>query len=459
MSKSRFVIASLIVSIAVLSMIFSVSLINVGYSSAQSPGDWTMFNFDYNNSRYNPTSTITSANVGSMTLKWMYPTPAASTSQPVVSNGVVYFDDWDGNVYAISLSSGTLIWKTNVGGNISDSLTLSNGVLYGGMNPYGPVPMVFALNAATGSTDWKVTITNTNETSVWASPVIYQNLVIIGIAGYGAVEQNASKAGEIVALSTSTGSMVWSFKTGISQYGGAAVWGTVAVDPTLGYIYFGTGNAYTKTAPKGSTSYSYSIICLKALTGTEVWIYTAHKFDADYDFGSSPNLFLIPGHEAVGLGGKDGYYYVLNRETGKLLHKYFLSAGDAGQGITGVPGFEYTTSSTSPEVFVPVNYDCTHKCSAKITALFPGNSTIAWTFDAPGPQIVGSVTVIPGAILFGDTSGNLYALSTSNGAVLFHTLLPSSIGSGITASEGTVLVTIGTPGYTPATTYGLYAYA
>src|SRR3974390_356188 len=112
-----------------------------------------------------------------MTLKWHFATGDTVTSQPIVSNGIVYFDDWDGNIYALTLSTGAMIWSTNVGANMSASLTLSNGVLYGGLNPYGPVPQVFALNAANGALDWKVTITNTNMTSVWASPVIYQNLV------------------------------------------------------------------------------------------------------------------------------------------------------------------------------------------------------------------------------------------------------------------------------------------
>ena len=445
-------------SLTLLTVIYSSETVTFGSNLAPVAGDWTMFNFDNNNSRYNPTSTVTSANVGSMTLKWHFATGDTVTSQPIVSNGVVYFDDWDGNIYALNIATGSAIWKINVGGNMSASLTLSNGVLYGGLNPYGPVPQIFALNAANGALDWKVTITNTNMTSVWASPVIYQNLVIVGIAGYGKVETNSSKAGEVVALSTSSGALVWSYRTTHSKYGGAAVWGTVALDPTLGYIYFGTGNSYTRTTPTGSTSYAYSIICLNALTGAQVWTYTAHKYDHDADFGSSPNLFLIPNHKAVGLGGKDGDYYVLDRVTGKLLHKYLLSSGSQ-QGITGVGGFDYTTSKTAPELFLPVNSGTTAKCCANVVALLPATSTTAWTFRAAGPQIVGSVTVIPGAILFGDTGGNLYALSTTKGAVLFHTVLPSSIGSGITASEGMVLVTVGTPGYSPLTTYGLYAYS
>jgi len=456
MKKNLFLMSVLILSLTIL-MAVPMNAIAVSSFTNPSPGDWTTFNFDYNNSRYNPTSTITSSNVGSLAQVWHFPTASTVTSQPVVASGVVYFDDWDGNVYALTLSTGSKIWSTNMGGNISASLTLANGVLYGGMNPYGPVPMVFALDATTGNLLWKKTITNTNETSVWATPVVYSNLVIVGIAGFGSVEQNTSKGGEIVALNAQTGLMVWSFKTGVSKVGGAAVWGTVALDPTLGYIYFGTGNAYTRTAPN-SSAYSYSLICLNVATGKEVWIYTAYKFKGDDDFGSSPNLFTISGHKAVGLGGKDGDYYVLDRVTGKLLHKFVLSAGVTGQGVTGVAGFIYTTSSTTPEIFVPVNYDTTKTCCARITAILPSTNKIAWRFKTAGPHVVGSVTVIPGAIIFGDTGGNLYALSTSTGALLFHTLLPSSIGSGITASEGYILVTIGTPGYSPLTQYGLYAF-
>jgi outer membrane protein assembly factor BamB len=456
MKKNLLLMSALVLTLTIL-MIMPMSLIAVSSLTNPAPGDWTTFNFDYNNSRYNPTSTITSSNVGSLSQVWHFATASTVTSQPVVANGIVYFGDWDGNVYALTLSTGSEIWSTNLGGNISGSMTLSNGILYGGLNPYGPVPMLFALDASTGSIVWKITVTNTNETSVWATPVIYNNMVIVGIAGYGKIEQNTSKAGEIIAVNAQTGSMIWSFKTGVSKVGGAAVWGTVALDPTLGYIYFGTGNAYTRTSPP-SSAYSYSLICLNAATGKEVWIYTAYRFKGDDDFGSSPNLFTMTGHKAVGLGGKDGDYYVLDRVTGKLLHKFVLSAGTTGQGITGVPGFIYKTSSTTPEIFVPVNYDTTTTCCARITAILPSSDSIAWRFKVAGPHIVGSVTVIPGAIIFGDTGGNLYALSTTKGAVLFHSLLPSSIGSGITVSEGYVLVTIGTPGYSPLTQYGLYAF-
>src|SRR5579862_8070557 len=176
MKKNLLLMSVLVLSLTLL-MAIPMNSIPVTAFTAPKPGDWTSFNFNYNNSRNNPISTITSSNVGSLTQKWHFATASTVTSQPVVANGVVYFDDWDGNVYALTLSTGSKIWSTNVGGNISDSLTLANGLLYGGMNPYGPVPMLFALNATTGSIDWKITVTNTNETSVWASPVVYNNMV------------------------------------------------------------------------------------------------------------------------------------------------------------------------------------------------------------------------------------------------------------------------------------------
>ncbi len=119
-----------------------------------------MFTYDYSDSRYNSLSTITSSNVNSLHQVWKYSTGSVVTSQPIVESGVVYFADWSGNVYAVNIANGALIWKRNMGGAISSTLEVANGLVYGSLSPHGPIPEAFALNAANGAVVWDVTISN-----------------------------------------------------------------------------------------------------------------------------------------------------------------------------------------------------------------------------------------------------------------------------------------------------------
>ena len=200
-----------------------------------------MFNFNYLNSRYNPQSTITSSNVANLKLAWQLLTTSGIASTPIVQNGVVCTSQ-----IGLELSTrrnattGGSIWQTKAGIKISSTLALSNGLVYGSGSPYGPIPTVFALNQNTGKLVWKTKIQNmpaANQLpSIWSSPIVYNGLVIVGIAGSESDEHNAALRGEIVALNANTGALTWNFTTSIGTAGGAGVWGTVGIDTSLNLI-------------------------------------------------------------------------------------------------------------------------------------------------------------------------------------------------------------------------------
>jgi outer membrane protein assembly factor BamB len=111
------------------------------------------------------------------------------------------------------------------------------------------------------------------------------------------------------------------------------------------------------------------------------------------------------------------------------------------------------TGHGNPEVFLAAG--------SEVFALFPTQPTnasaISWKFAATG-KVYGSITSIPGAVVFGDGSGFLYALSSANGNVLLKLNVPGSlrITSGVTAAEGHIFVTAGDPGLNKPG--GLFAY-
>lgn len=46
-----------------------------------------------------------------MRLKWRFEAERDITATPAIYNGVVYFPSWDGYVYAVKASDGSLVWK------------------------------------------------------------------------------------------------------------------------------------------------------------------------------------------------------------------------------------------------------------------------------------------------------------------------------------------------------------
>ena len=345
----------------------------------------------------------------------MIPTQDSVTSTPVVLNGNVYFADWGGNVYSASVSTGHVNWEVNLGNvPITSTLLLANGMVYvgDGAGPPGGLADLFALSQTDGHTIWSTTL-DTSVYAAYASPIIFNGMVYIGVATNGS-ETDTSLVGKIFAVNATTGHVAWSFTTSIGNTGGAGVWGSVAIDPSLDSIYFGTSNAY---GPGTNSLYSYSILSLNAKTGTLNWYYQAYNSlgsGGDLDFGSTPNLFsvVINGvtHAAVGLGAKDGKYYVLDRVTGSLLEKFQIGTGNGEGGIIGLAGFIYL-SQNNPELFIPSYNTVVGGDYGVVKAVTPLDGSLKWPFNTPG-TVQGSVVVVPGAVLFGDASGNVFALST-----------------------------------------------
>ena len=119
-----------------------------------------------------------------------------------------------------------------------------------------------ALDQRTGEIVWRVQAEPWQEgLTITSAPLYYNGLVITGFAG-----AELGVRGRVKAYDADDGSLVWTFFTvpgpgelghdtwpqdnDIWRHGGATVWQTPAVDPTLGLIYFSTGNpGPTSTAP------------------------------------------------------------------------------------------------------------------------------------------------------------------------------------------------------------------
>ena len=106
--------------------------------------------------------------------------------------------------------------------------------------------------------------------------------------------------------------------------GNANVWGMLAGDNELGYVYLPTGtttNDYYGAHRPGDNLFSESIIAVDVETGQRVWHFQAvHHGLWDYDFPTHPNLLDITvdrrAIKALAQVSKQGFIYVFDRVTG-----------------------------------------------------------------------------------------------------------------------------------------------
>jgi outer membrane protein assembly factor BamB len=111
-------------------------------------------------------------------------------SAPIVQEDRVYVGGLDHHVYSIALETGRVNWSTDLGAAISDSPTLTDGMLLSG-NFAGTLT---ALDAKTGRVEWEFQA----EDAIWGSPAVQD-----GVAYFGDV------AGEAHAIEVETGDELW----------------------------------------------------------------------------------------------------------------------------------------------------------------------------------------------------------------------------------------------------------
>ncbi len=443
--------------------------------SGAQQGDWPSFTLNHQDSRYLAESTITSSNVAKLHQSWVIRTKSSITSTPVVLDGNVYFDDWGGWVYSVRVGSGSINWKVRLKDPVSSTPVLANGNVYVGLSPYDGASFppdngnqVVALSQSDGHVLWQTELPSTAK-GVWSSPIVDDGFLFIGLAaGIGQQESIPPfVGGSIWALDATTGRIAWK-RVLNGTAGGGGLWGSVAVSTSLDSIFFGTANSYV---PTGTINDAYSIVSLNLRTGHENWRFRAYPSEAvgnDQDFGATPNVFSISSHGgvrlAVGVGSKDGNYYVVDARTGALIQKVSVTPDGGNIGTSAFRG------TVNPKVFVPtytnaIDIASPANCCGGLVAVNTATGHVQW-YVSVGANVIGDVAAVPNAVLFGDEKGNVYALSSKDGHRLFHDKLPDAIESGVTPAEGHVFVatTRGDPGLgqndssMPLNGLGLYAY-
>ncbi|MDN4056531.1 membrane-bound PQQ-dependent dehydrogenase, glucose/quinate/shikimate family [Massilia sp. YIM B02763] len=114
------------------------------------------------------------------------------------------------------------------------------------------------------------------------------------------------------------------------SFGTPNMWTTAVGDEKLGLVYLPMGNSaadyFSSLRSAEEKKYSSSLVALDVVTGKPRWVYqTVHNDVWDYDLGSQPTLVEFPTANgrlpAIVLPSKTGDVFVLDRLTGKPLHR------------------------------------------------------------------------------------------------------------------------------------------
>jgi quinohemoprotein ethanol dehydrogenase len=418
-------------------------------SSAQQPNaarslDWRLHNLDLAGTRFSPATQINSSNVKSLTPRWLFQhgviDGVSNQTTPIVVAGVMYVTDSRGSVYAVDAADGHLLWSYDVtallgGGSREGYVFRNRGVCYEDGVVYAAAgSFLFALDAKTGKP--VRTFGNNGQASVildvlrmrypdaktaislgyWftTAPQVYNGVLYIGSTR----SESHIPGGHVLAVDAKTGKVLWHFNTvpqdakdqgweiaGPTWVGGerngGGIWETPSIDPELGLLYVAVGNPFgDSTKRAGINLFTNSIVALQLETGKLQWYFQQTHHDVwDYDSGGPPILFdmRVRGQtvKAVAEASKNGYLYILNRETGQPVHP-----------IKETPVPTATTlAGEQPWPTQPIPYKANGQPMSPVSPVFPT--------DIP-PESVGTRKAVPHFTPLG--SNQIFAPGTGGGA-------------------------------------------
>src|ERR1041384_1319209 len=402
----------------------------LGAPSVTTSANWSAYQHDASHSGLSSGSQVSASNASSLSQSWAFQTGDWVTGTPIVADGVVYIGSWDGRMYALRESDGSVVWTFNAGTitvppcddtfGIDATAALSGGKLYFGT---GLAEMI-ALNASNDQAVWRTQLADPNLAyHIYASPQVFDGKVYIGLASHCV---NPCIPRRLVCLDANDGRVLWSFATAPDGSTGGAVWSSAAVDPSRRVIYFGTGNYCT-----GTDTHSSAVIALNADTGALVWRYkTLPQGDPrNLDFGASPVLFEVDGRPMLAIPSKDGNCYALDRGTGELIWRTFISTADSRGGSISSPAAAFGKIFFGATVNV---------ATGEVVALDQRDGRIVWT-AAESKGVIGSAAAAGGAVFMAGSEGSLRSFDASTGAELWSVTKATMLG-GVSISSSSVFV-------------------
>ena len=455
----------------------------------KNPARWLNFSGDYSGQRHSPLKQITPENAHNLAAQWAFQTGVIPRrgfeGTPLVVDGVVYLTGPFNNAWALDARTGRPFWRYQ--------RQLPTDLTYGNISPvnrgFGLLgdqlfmltldAHLVSLNAKTGTVIWDSVLADYKiGYAATGAPLVVKDKVIIGISG-----GDFPTRGFIDAYDPKTGARIWRFYTvpgpgepgsdtwpaaDVMARGGGATWVTGSYDPELNMIYWGTGNPnplYYGDDRKGTNLYTASIVALDADTGQLKWTFQFSPHDThDWDSTHVPVLadLTIAGQprKVVMVANRNGFFYVFDRATGKLLvgkpfsdttwarelgpdgHPIVLNDGSKGCLPDQWGSTNYMPPSFDPALklfFVTVRETCAQYLPVKeeivpgrisnsgtvrrdaehsygvLRAIDPTTVERKWEFKYPTPTMAGGMSTASGVVFAGDNEGNFIAFDARTG--------------------------------------------
>lgn len=494
--------------------------------------EWRLIgNNDYEQ-HFSPLTRISDTNAAQLKLKWYADMPVRDglVGIPLVADGVVYQSGPLGLVFANDLQTGKLLWTFDSGikfplgvipawgSRLSRGLAILDDKVF---RATGDCRLI-AIDRKSGKKVWEAQSCNPEEyRTITGAPRVGDGKVFIGNAN----ADSGVGRGFVDAYDANTGKRLWRFytipgdpaqgfedkamemasKTWGKEYwknvGGGSVWEGITYDPRTGLVIIGTDGSIppsplARGEGAGDELFTNAIVALKADTGEYVWHYSTTPGDG-WNYAATMPVVLadlkIDGQTvpAVMSAPKNGFFYVLDARSGKLVNQpkpiarvnwashVDMASGrpvklpDAewwNKGPEGAVIFPYTMGahnwmpmSFSPNtglVYIPVSeagsrvstdpkfmigrvdvdiyHTQTHggPFKGKLVAWDPIKQEARWQHDLGAPYQGGTLATAGNVVFQGTTEGQFRAYRADSGELLWS----YDTGSGILGGPSTVEV-------------------
>ena len=125
-------------------------------------------------------------------IKWNYTTKGPIRSEPILSDGSIFFGSSDNYIYALNSETGVEKWRYETGWQIDATPSIFNDILFVASNDNN----LYALNKEKGNLNWLFSC----NAAIHTKPVVYGEYVFFG-----------SDDGQLYAIDQNNGEYIWSF--------------------------------------------------------------------------------------------------------------------------------------------------------------------------------------------------------------------------------------------------------
>lgn len=419
---------------------------------------------------------------------------------------LVFVPSWDGNLYALRARDGSLAWsfafKPHPGASYPAAGSAAVADVDGRRLVYvGGGMTMYCLDAASGELLWEFDAgtgcttcdSSVERNEVESSPAVFDGRVYFGMD----VNDGAGKGG-FYAVDARTGTMDWFFDLASGSscrpdegddvrrfdgYHSAAelglpadffatrpgcgfdrtpntcgnVWSSATIDRERGLLFTASSNCDSDTDPSTPLPspimppYDEAVFALDVATGEPAWVWRPREVDPeDLSFGAVPNLFTIEfagaEREVIGVGNKDGNYYVLDRDgtnevTGRV-EPYWSRRVVEGGAIGGlIASAAVGEGKVLFSTAVGLDLDAPQLPAA--WSLDAASGDVLWSSSEAGPSY-SATSAVPGVAFMGSLGGTLYGYDTDTGAQLVKLNARGPLGSAPSIVDGSLYLGAGT---------------